>query len=84
MEARMPLKTGRPFPLSEGAMLECKEVMDLLSTYLSGKLEPVQAQQVRLHLKACKSCPRVTNICGTWVLEERSRRQRRRATAPAA
>jgi predicted anti-sigma-YlaC factor YlaD len=66
-------------------MLECKEVMDLLSTYLSGKLEPAQSQQVRLHLKACKSCPRVTNICGTWVLEERSRRPRRRAaTAPAA
>jgi predicted anti-sigma-YlaC factor YlaD len=65
-------------------MLECKDVMELLSGYLSGKLEPAQAEQVQLHLKACKSCPRVRNICGTWVLEERSRRPRRRATAPAA
>ena len=84
MESRLHLKTGRPSPVSEGAMLECKEVMDLLSGYLSRKLEPDQAQQVHLHLKACKSCPRVRNICGTWVLEERSRRARRRAAAPAA
>jgi hypothetical protein len=67
-------------------MLECKEVMDLLSGYMTGKLEPAQAAEVHLHLKRCRNCPRVTNICGTWVLEERLHKplRRRRAAASAA
>ena len=56
-------------------MLSCNEAMTLLSNFLSNRLPPEQAHEVYAHLRSCKGCPHVQNICGTWVLEERASRK---------
>lgn len=55
-------------------MLTCNEVNGKLSDYMAGRLEKPESDHLRLHLKTCKSCPRVTRICGVWVLQEKTAR----------
>jgi anti-sigma factor RsiW len=39
--------------------MECKDARELLSPYLDRELAAADAEQVRVHLKACDSCRRV-------------------------
>jgi anti-sigma factor RsiW len=65
-------------------MLTCKEAMELLSSYVAGRLDAEQAGSVRAHLKTCSTCPRVVNMCGVLVIQERTPRKTRRAAGDSA
>jgi hypothetical protein len=39
-----------------GKMMNCKEVVDLLSDYLANELSPEDLAGVRAHLKRCRNC----------------------------
>ena len=52
--------------MSVDASITCQEVVELLSAYLDGELEPTTLARVETHLAGCDGC--------TMVLEELERR----------
>ena len=48
--------------MSVDASITCREVVELLSAYLDGELDPLTFERVEIHLAGCDGC--------TMVLEE--------------
>jgi anti-sigma factor RsiW len=50
------------------AGLRCSEVLELLSAYLDGELEPVDVERIEGHLLGCPNCERFGKHFGAMVV----------------